>query len=358
MVKYIGSKRLLVPAITAIARHLPIVTACDLFAGTTRVGQGLRRAGITVHSNDLATYSETLGHAYIAAGDDVDRDRIRELLAHLGTLPGERGYFTETFCERSRFFQPHNGMRVDAIRNEIDRLTLTAVERGLLLTSLMEAADRVDSTCGLQMAYVKQWAQRSFNELTLREPVSVDGPPGVVTRLDANELAPRLAGLDCTYLDPPYNQHSYFSNYHVWETLMRWDAPDHYGVACKRDDCRTTKSDFNRRRDAWDSLSQLVSELQTRWLIVSFSDEGFHAPGDLHELLSTKGYVSCAAIDAKRYVGAQIGIHAPSGELVGEVSHLRNKELLFVVGPDEELVGSALSDALGGRERDQLVVGH
>ena len=124
MVKYLGSKRTLVPAIRAAAGALGVRTACDLFAGTTRVGQALRRAGLTVHSNDLATYSEALGQAYVAADERVDRERIRALLAHLSSLPGRRGYFTETFCERARFFQPHNGMRVDAIRDEHRRLGL------------------------------------------------------------------------------------------------------------------------------------------------------------------------------------------------------------------------------------------
>jgi adenine-specific DNA-methyltransferase len=347
VVKYLGSKRTLVPAIRAAVAALGVRSACDLFAGTTRVGQALRRAGIRVHSNDLATYSEALGRAYIAAGEDVDRIRVRELLDHLGSLPGRRGYFTETFCERARFFQPHNGMRVDAIRDEIDALELTAVERGLLLTSLLEAADRVDSTCGLQMAYVKRWAPRSFKALELREPLAIDGPAGTVTRADA--LALELCGAECVYLDPPYNQHSYFSNYHVWETLIRWDAPDHYGVACKRVDCRTTKSPFNRRRDAGPALAGLVERLPAPWLLLSCSDEGFHALDDLVALLAERGHVRTVAIPFKRYVGAQIGIFDPAGRRVGEVSHLRNTELLFVAGPDAavaERAARAAADAL------------
>ena len=94
------------------------------------------------------------------------------------------------------------------------------------------------------------------------------------------------------------------------------------------------------------------------WLIVSFNDEGFHRPADVLRLLSSKGYVRCAAIDAKRYVGAQIGIHDPTGVRVGTVSHLRNKEILFVAGPDEERVEAALSGALDRGQRDELVVGH
>jgi adenine-specific DNA-methyltransferase len=345
MVKYIGSKRVLVPAIAEVVGRLPVETACDLFAGTTRVGRELRRAGLRVHSNDLATYSEVLGQAYVAADDGVDRARIRELLAHLAGLPPVRGYFTETFCERSRYLQPHNGMRVDAIRDEIERLALSDVERGLLLTSLLEAADRVDSTCGLQMAYVKRWAPRSYKALELREPEPVPGPAGTVSRLEAGELAGRLCGFDCVYLDPPYNQHSYFSNYHVWETLIRWDAPEHYGVACKRLDCRTTKSPYNSRTAAGRALRALIERLPTPWIVASFNDEGFHERDEIAALLSEKGFVRALAIDHKRYVGAQIGIYNPSGVAVGEVSHLRNRELLFVYGPDDALVEAAASAA-------------
>jgi adenine-specific DNA-methyltransferase len=349
VVKYLGSKRTLVPAIRAAVEAIGVRTACDLFAGTTRVGQALRRAGLAVHSNDLATYSEALGHAYVEADERVDRERIRALLAHLSSLPGRRGYFTETFCERARFFQPHNGMRVDAIRDEIDRLGLEPLERGLLLASLLEAADRVDSTCGLQMAFVKEWAPRSFNALELREPAVVAGPAGTVTRADALTLD--LGAAECAYLDPPYNQHSYYSNYHVWETLIRWDAPEHYGIACKRIDCRTTKSPFNRRREAADALARLVDRLPCPWLVLSCSDEGFHDLGDLVALLAERGHVRTVAIPFKRYVGAQIGIFDPDGRRVGEVSHLRNTELLFVAGPDPVLAqaaAAAAAAAMGG----------
>jgi adenine-specific DNA-methyltransferase len=340
VIKYIGSKRLLAAEIAEAAARLGATSICDLFAGTTRVGQACRRRGLTVLSNDVATYSEVLGIAYIEATAE-DRVRLAELLDHLRGVRPEHGYFTETFCVRSRFFQPHNGMRIDAIRSEIDRLDTSRVERALLLTSLLEAADRVDSTCGLQMAYVKRWARRSYNQLELREPDVVEGPPGRSLRRDANELAAELGGVDCVYLDPPYNQHSYFSNYHVWETLIRWDAPESYGIACKRLDCKTTKSDYNRRRESWPALSRLIGALTPPLMLVSFSDEGFHELGALESLLAERGHLRPVAFDFDRYVGARIGIHNPSGQRVGRVSHLRNTEHLFVVGPDAGAVAAA-----------------
>ena len=337
MIKYIGSKRTLVPLIRSVVERLPVRSACDLFAGTTRVGQALRGLGLAVHSNDLASYSEAFGLAYIAADGTVDRARLSTLLAELGSLEGADGYVTEAFCRQARYFQPENGRRIDAIRAAIDDVECSPVERALLLTSLLEAADRVDSTTGLQMAYLKSWAPRSYRELELRAPEPVAGPAGTVTRLDANELAP-LLDVDLVYIDPPYNQHSYFSNYHVWETIVRWDAPESYGVANKRLDCRERRSAYNSRRAAPAALSGLLSSLTAPWLLVSVSNEGFHEAAAIEALLGEFGHVGRIDVDSKRYVGAQIGIYNGTGQKVGRVSHLRNREHLLLAGPDRALV--------------------
>ena len=341
MIKYLGSKRTLVPLIRETVLRLPVRSVCDLFAGTTRVGQALREAGLHVLSNDTASYSEVFGRAYIQADTTLDRARIRALLAHLDALPPKPGYVTRTFCEDARYFRPENGARIDAIRSGIDRLDVDEVERGVLLTSLIEAADRVDSTVGLQMAYLKTWAPRALNRLELRKPHAVDGPVGQVMRRDANELLRELDGIDCCYVDPPYNQHSYFGNYHVWETIVRNDSPPTYGVARKRADTRENRSPYNSKRNAFEALRDLIENAATPWLVVSFSNEGFHELESVRDLLGEVGYVAETAVDFPRYVGAKIGIHNPQGERVGRISHLRNREFLFVVGPDRELVARA-----------------
>jgi adenine-specific DNA-methyltransferase len=344
VIKYIGSKRAIAPLLEDLARRLPVSSVCDLFAGTTRAGQAFRRAGCRVLTNDVASYSEAFGQAYIAADETLDRARLRETIDRLQALPGAPGYVTETFCSQARYFSPANGARIDAIRAAIDAIDAPEPLHGCLITSLLEAADRVDSTCGLQMAYLKRPAPRSLQPLTLREPQKVAGPVGQVAREPANDLARALEGIDCTYLDPPYNQHSYFSNYHAWETITRGDRPEPYGVARKRIDCRTTRSPFNRARDAWPALVDLIGALRTPWVILSINDEGFHEPAEVAGLLAERGHVAALAMDVPRYVGARIGIHNPAGERVGSVSHVRATEWLIVSGPDRAAVSSAFGD--------------
>ena len=339
VIKYLGSKRQLAPLIGDAAQALEARAAADLFAGTTRVGQELRRRGITVLSSDTAAYSEDFGIAYL---EESDRRRLAELLAGLRTAPPRRGYFTRTFCEAARYVHPDNGMQIDGARAAIDQLDVDRSERGLLLTSLIEAADRVDSTVGVQMAYLKRWAPRALQPLQLREPARVPGPPGTAVRRDANQLAGDLDGIDVAYLDPPYNQHSYFANYHIWETLHRGDEPDHYGVACKRVDCRTTKSAYNSRRAAGDALADLIARTASTWILLSFSDESFHDLDEVGRLLAERGRVGAVAVGSRRYVGASIGIHNPQGERVGTVSHLRNTEVLFVCGPSQSGIDAVI----------------
>lgn len=347
MIKYLGSKRLLVPRIVALASAIPGArTALDLFTGTTRVAQGLKRAGFRVTANDLASYSEVLAQAYIATdARRVDHAALAAMLEELSALPGVRGYFTRTFCEDARFVQPANGMRVDAIRARIETITADASTRAILLTALLEATDRVDSTTGLQMAYLKQWSARSHKPLTLRMPALIEGA-GRALRGDARDVAARRASYDVAYLDPPYNQHSYFRNYHVWETLVRGDEPASYGVARKREDCRTTRSTFNLRGEASAALAAVIRDVRARHVILSFSDEGFLALGDIARMLEARfGEVAGLPVPSKRYVGAKIGIYAPSGALVGAPGHLTNTEWLFLAGPDARAIAATVADA-------------
>ncbi|MBU2698202.1 DNA adenine methylase [Pimelobacter sp. 30-1] len=343
MIKYLGSKRTLVPVLGEMAVATGARTAVDLFTGTTRVAQEFKRRGIEVTAADLASYSAVLSDCFIATdADAVDLDALDAELARLDAVTGRSGYVTETFCERARFFQPKNGRRIDAIRDAIERDHPEGSPlRPVLLTSLMLAADRVDSTTGVQMAYLKQWAPRAHADLRLRRPDLLPGP-GTTQRGDAMVLVDDLPATDLAYVDPPYNQHRYFANYHIWETLVRWDAPEHYGIACKRVDVRERRSVFNSRRTMPAALADLLGRLRAEVVVVSYNDEAWVTPDEMTRFLRDAGHAEVAllAFDSKRYVGAQIGIHNADGKRVGEVGRLRNVEYLFVAGPPDRVAAA------------------
>jgi len=343
VIKYIGSKKKLLPDILDAVKTLPDARSVfDVFSGTSRVGHALKAAGYQVFANDHNEYAHTLAKCYVEADRDaVERD-VRRVLLHLQSLRPKPGYFTQTFCIDSRFFHPKNGARIDAMREEIDKLDLAPLVRHVVLVSLMEAADRVDSTCGLQMAYLKSWASRAHNDLELRIPNVLPRVRQGSCRamcLDALEAA-SVVEADVAYLDPPYNQHKYLGNYHCWETLIRWDKPEYYGVACKRIDVKSRRSPFNSKRGCFDAMRSVVERLRSKYIVVSFNNEGYINRQEMEALLAARGHVATFVRDYKRYVGAQIGIYNPKGSKVGEISHLRNKEFIYVVTPEPISPGS------------------
>jgi adenine-specific DNA-methyltransferase len=339
VIKYLGSKRRLVPVLARICLVSGARTALDLFTGTTRVAQAFKSQGVHVTAADSARYADAFARTYIEAdADATDTAALQKAVTHLNAIPGRPGYVHETFSRQARFFQPHNAARIDAVRDAIDSEYAGSPLFPLLLTSLIEAADRVDSTTGVQMAYVKQWAPRSFNPLELRVPALLAGP-GRAVRGDAVDLAPTLGHFDLAYLDPPYNQHRYFTNYHVWETLVAWDAPEAYGVARKRADARdpSTHSAFNSKRTMAAALASVVQSVDCDLLVLSYNDESWLELAQLEAMCAGRGAaasreVATLAFDSARYVGARIGIFDPSGRKVGRVSHLSNQELLVIAG--------------------------
>ncbi len=334
MIKYLGSKRLLIPQIIeTIRRATGVETVADLFSGTARVARALKAEGFRVLANDHNAYAHCLARCYVEADEARHGKEAAAMIRELNQLPGTPGYVTETFCEKARYFQPANGARIDAIRHAIAQWKLDDVLESVLLTSLLEAADRVDSTTGVQMAYLKSWAPRSYNTLELRLPSLLprsEHGGGQAHRLEALDAAMALDA-DLTYLDPPYNQHSYLGNYHVWESIVLWDHADTYGIAEKRVDCRTRKSDFNSKVRSKRALESVLRRVKSHYLLLSFNNEGFIPQEDLQAHLETLGSVEVVEQSYRRYVGAQIGIYNPSGKKVGRTGHLHNKEYLFLV---------------------------
>lgn len=334
LLKYLGSKRALLGqvlrAVGAAAGEGAIVA--DLFSGSARVAHALKAAGWRVVANDHLAFAHALALGTVQADAERWSARARQILQMFSHLPPAPGWFTATYAETARYLHPANAARLEAVREAIERLDPEPELRAVLLAALLQAADRVDSTAGHQMAFMREWAPRALRPLDLRLPELLPCPaagPCLALAEDAVELA---GALDCdvAYLDPPYDQHAYLSNYHVWETLVRWDRPEVYGRAAKRLDCRTRRSAFNSRTAIGPALARLIGALRARTLVVSFGAEGFLARTELERMLSARGFLRVLEIPHRRYAGTRLGIHNGRGERVGTPGAETTVERLYV----------------------------
>jgi adenine-specific DNA-methyltransferase len=341
VIKYLGSKRALMPVLETLFAASDAQTAVDLFTGTTRVAGAMKQAGMFVTAVDTASYSEVFSKTFIELdSSEADLPELEKAVRHLNSLPGSDGYFTEVFCEKARFFQASNGQRIDAIRDAIESEYRDSWMYFPLLSCLLIAADKVDSTTGVQMAYLKNWSRRSFMNLELKVPELIAGK-GASVRSDAAEAVTAIGSVDLAYLDPPYNQHRYFGNYHIWETLVRWDRPDYYGIANKRLDARdpANKSAFNSKLTLPSALEKLISILDTKTLVLSYNNESWLSRRELTDMCSRFEEVKILDFDSKRYVGAKIGGYNQAGELVGKPGASRNLEHIVVAGSKSTVSG-------------------
>ena len=330
-VKYAGSKLKLLPHILQLAKKTDAKTVLDGFSGTTRVSQAFAKAGYRVLCNDIAAWSEVFGVCYLL--NRKSKADYVELIEHLNALPPKDGWFTShyggnpTAAQRGGLKKPwqiHNTRKLDAIREEIDRLTLTKVERAVALASLILALDRVDSTLGHFASYLKEWSSRSFNELVLEVPnLFRTDEQHEVSRRDIFELQNDRT-VDLAYYDPPYGSNNekmppsrvrYASYYHLWSTVCLNDKPELFGKALRRKDTSDTLAssvfeEFRRngctgRFIAAEAIERLVRNTRARWIILSYSSTGRATAGELNEILrGNSSLMEAVGIDYKRNVMA------------------------------------------------------
>jgi adenine-specific DNA-methyltransferase len=355
-IKYAGSKLKLLPYILQLVQKVRPRTVLDGFSGTTRVSQALAQTGHQVIANDLSVWSEVFGKCYLL--NPHPPEHYQPLIDHLNTLPGQDGWFTEHYggepnggCSVSedglkKPWQKHNTRRLDAIRAEIDRLSLSDKERAVLLTSLILALDEVESTLGHFASYLNDWSPRSYNKLHLHVPRLIQRLEAhSVHRGDIFELLPRVKA-DLAYFDPPYGSNNekmppsrvrYAAYYHLWTTVCLNDKPPVFGKAKRRVDTSDTVAcspfeEFRRGESghfiAVEAIERLLREVRAQHVILSYSSGGRATAEELNEVISSLGrIVEVLEIDYRKNVMAGMRW---TNEWISE-AELPNREFLFLI---------------------------
>ena len=323
-IKYAGSKLKIIPRILSLLteQNLSFESVLDVFSGTTRVAQAFAQLGFSTTANDISEWSEVFATCYLLSSKQDGY--YQELLNHLNSLEGKPGWFTENYggtehtCKRP--FQVHNTKKLDAIRDEIEKLQLSWEDKCVLLTSLIYALDSVDNTLGHYAAYLSKWSPRSYNTMTLKLPRRFYRKQFCsVLREDAFSAVSRYH--DLMYLDPPYGSNNekmppsrirYSAYYHIWKTIILNDKPKLFGKANRRIDSRdgTSASVFEEfRRDesgrfiAMNAIDKLIEQANCKYILLSYSSGGRATKEELYDIISRHGHLMKAVeFDYKKNV--------------------------------------------------------
>lgn len=356
-IKYTGSKREILPALLELIKPLNVKTVLDGFSGTTRVSQALKQAGYTVYANDIADWSKVFGECYLL--NRKPASYYLPIIEHLNKLPGKYGWFSENYGGepnggsamqkdgRKRIWQLHNTKKLDAIREEIDKIAKDKIEKSVLLTSLIIAMDKVDSSVGHQVSYLKKWAPRAYNAMKMEVPrLIIDDRPHEVYQKDIFDLVNDIE-VDLAYYDPPYGSSNelmppsrvrYASYYHIWKTICLNDKPKLVGVANRREDVGDTISgsifeEFRKNEYGQylviEAIEKLIKNTPAKYVVLSYSNNGRATLHAIKEILKNlKKKVSIIEMDYKKNVMATIT--RTTNEWINETNGI-NKEYLFII---------------------------
>lgn len=352
LIAYIGNKRRLIPL---LERSMELVAKwgstkvnknglfIDYFAGTGVVSRLARSMGFQVIANDWEYYSYIINKAFLElSNSDIslfDEDgglaQVLEELNELSDYNSDCSYISDFYCPKSdtkpdpenerMFYTRENGIRIDNMRQAIDeRFAQNEKKHSLLLALLIYEASRRSNTSGVFKGFHYGFGGKNGDALSrILSPVTLEMPelgnyrPAEVRNCDALELVHELKDREAeiVYLDPPYNQHQYGSNYHLLNTIAKNDKPEvnkSFWIDGKkkdksaiRKDWTKTKSPFCYRDSAIHDFKNLISEINSKYILVSYSTEGIIPFDEMVNLLSQKGKIGIASSSYTRYRGGR-----------------------------------------------------
>lgn len=290
--RYIGSKLSLLPQLDAAIseRKTKGGVFCDIFSGTGVVGRYFKNR-FPVISNDFLYFSHVLQFARISLNEKPDFSKLEESIGDPFTFlnridPLNFRFEHEPFIANEYsnyngggrlYFQERTALHIDAIRQTLDEWLKTSLidESGFkyLLASLIEFVPSVSNIAGTYGAFLKHWDSRTTKPIML-EPIQItnNGKLNQSFNIDSNQLIREIEG-EILYLDPPYNGRQYLGNYHLLETVAKYDSPKLKGKTGIREDS-TKVSNYCKKGKVADSLSDLLSNAKFEYIFLSYSTEG------------------------------------------------------------------------------------
>lgn len=340
LIPYIGNKRKLLDLIHQAISETKIEngTFVDLFSGSTVVSRFAKKLGFRVLSNDWEPYSEQIAKGTIVLNKIPEFEKLgghENVFKILNDVEPLEDYVSRHLCpsddnnldhEKDRlFFMRKNGMKIDAMRelisNWVDNDMISDKEFSYIMASFMYSVSYVSNTSGVFKGFHKGWGgsngtaqYRICSDIKLRPAIIYDnGQDNISSREDAGLLVDNLSELlgdvpDIVYLDPPYNQHPYGSNYHVLNSIVLWDKPKFpekitrgTKSAIRLDWRSERRSAYNYSIKAAEEFDNLIRKINCKYILTSYSTEGNIPLEKMMNILGSKGSLSVVKREYVRY---------------------------------------------------------
>ena len=305
---YIGSKYKLSDFISSsvksiVGEDLSDKIFCDLFAGTGVVGRNFKKDVKKVISNDMEFYSYVLNKNYIENHEFLDNEIY---IKELNETNGEEGFIFNEYSENGKanrlYFSEHNGKKIDAIRTKIEfwktEKKISSALYYFLLASLLESADKVANTASVYGAFLKKIKKTAQKELILEPAIfEINSHSHEVYNEDSNLLIKKIKG-DILYLDPPYNARAYGANYHLLNTIAKYDNFTPKGKTGLRD---YSKSAFCKKKEVEKSFDDLIKNANFKYIFLSYNNEGIMSSETIKKILSNYGKYDLLTTEYQRF---------------------------------------------------------
>ena len=336
--RYIGNKENILENIYSIlqSNNVSGKTFFDFFAGTTNVGRFFKSKKYQIFSSDILYLSYCLQKAYIENNEEQKFENLINNLpkqnsenlfqnpleiveSYLTSLEGVEGFIYKNYTPSGTkelqlprmYFIDENGKKIDAIRQQIENWKnedlISESEYFILLTCLIETIGFYSNIAGVYAAFHKHWDFRALRPLELRTIQFVDnGKKNIVYNDDSMNLLDKI-DVDILYLDPPYNERQYAPNYHILETIAKYDEPQLRGVTGMRD-YSSQKSRFCNSTTALEDLDEIAKTAKYKFLVLSYNSEGIMPSEKIIETLKQYGSVKLEQFENARFKSNNNGL--------------------------------------------------
>ncbi len=352
LITYIGNKRALLKDIDGqvqeIRRRLGgrRLLCADLFSGSGAVARLLKRSAKKIIANDLEAYSFLLNDCYLTNAKDFPQEeysQVRTAILNAARCKKTPGIIAQNYAPQDDddikagervFYTRKNALLLDTYRYLIERECPKDLQKFFLAPLITEASVHVNTSGVFKGFYKdkntglgcfggagKNALKRILGKVELPQPVfSAFDCQKELFQEDAEALAAKLKGLDLAYLDPPYNQHPYGSNYFMLNLIIK-NKIDAELSPVSGIIQNWNHSQFNKAKLAPASLERIVAALDAKFVIVSYNSEGFITMPQMTAMLKRYGSLKTVEIPYNAFRGSR--------NLSGRDIHVR--EYLFVL---------------------------